>query len=671
MKKLLVILLLIPSLCFSSPPTRQNTYVSGTTIRAEDVTDNEDEIYGYLQTGVDTIRTAGLDAITEISSSLLSGSDGNLITGTEGTSGQLGFWNSDGDIVGTSGLTWTEASVALVTTGIITGWTVYIRSAKSCDTLDTDSTGKVVCGTDGGGGIGSPGGSDTQIQFNDASAFGGDSGFTYNKTTDSATLAGDLTITGDDIFMGTNTSGFIFVADGTNFNPVDMSGDIDISNTGATTIGSDKVVEADLKAVDSASDEEILTFESTTGDFEWETCVEITGSADLCDGSDANSGSATAYDDINDPDENSVIAFGTYSNTWTVAALDADFFKIDQTGNGSAANLVEIAGDDADISALLRVDNEGTGTIVTGVVVEVSASGVITDAFNAFDPDITNALNMGTNNIIGTTGIINLSNFDVSSGGEITVAAGTGIDTNGAGTLDVGVTNATTLTVGSSSMTSVTITTDGTGTGEIVLPNDSIGGAELSDFGTMTATSGNILVADGTDFESVAMSGDITIATGGATAIGASKVTSTMILNETVDAADDTNLTAGRSLTLTNDDVLADAELYTDAKCINIDPTASTTDWLMWKAPIAVTITGVDCIVDTGTSTVLTPQDCNSNGTSCANISSAAITCLTTNTTEAAFTDASVAAGNWIRVTRGTNTGATQAILCIEYTAND
>ena len=44
------------------------------------------------------------------------------------------------------------------------------------------------------GGGGTPGGSDTQVQFNDGGAFGGDAGFTYNKTTDSATLTGSLTV---------------------------------------------------------------------------------------------------------------------------------------------------------------------------------------------------------------------------------------------------------------------------------------------------------------------------------------------------------------------------------------------------------------------------------------------------------------------------------------------
>ncbi len=42
----------------------------------------------------------------------------------------------------------------------------------------------------GSGGGGTPGGSDTQVQFNDAGSFGGDAGFTYNKTSDILTLGG-------------------------------------------------------------------------------------------------------------------------------------------------------------------------------------------------------------------------------------------------------------------------------------------------------------------------------------------------------------------------------------------------------------------------------------------------------------------------------------------------
>lgn len=48
----------------------------------------------------------------------------------------------------------------------------------------------------GAGGGGTPGGSDTQVQFNDAGAFGGDAGLTFNKTTDNLFVTGAVRISG-------------------------------------------------------------------------------------------------------------------------------------------------------------------------------------------------------------------------------------------------------------------------------------------------------------------------------------------------------------------------------------------------------------------------------------------------------------------------------------------
>ena len=59
--------------------------------------------------------------------------------------------------------------------------------------------------------------------------------------TTNVTIAGDLTISGDDLYMGTNTSAYILVADGTNYNPVAVSGDVTISNAGAVTIAATSV----------------------------------------------------------------------------------------------------------------------------------------------------------------------------------------------------------------------------------------------------------------------------------------------------------------------------------------------------------------------------------------------------------------------------------------------
>ena len=63
-----------------------------------------------------------------------------------------------------------------------------------------------------------------------------------------ATIAGDLTITGDDLTMTTNTSGAALIGDGTNFNPVAISGDLTIGSDGAAAIGSGVVVNADVNS---------------------------------------------------------------------------------------------------------------------------------------------------------------------------------------------------------------------------------------------------------------------------------------------------------------------------------------------------------------------------------------------------------------------------------------
>ncbi len=47
-----------------------------------------------------------------------------------------------------------------------------------------------IADTSAAGGGGTPGGSDTQVQFNDAGAFGGDAGLTYDKTTNVLTITG-------------------------------------------------------------------------------------------------------------------------------------------------------------------------------------------------------------------------------------------------------------------------------------------------------------------------------------------------------------------------------------------------------------------------------------------------------------------------------------------------
>ena len=89
------------------------------------------------------------------------------------------------------------------------------------------------------------------------------------------TVTGDLTVSGDDITMATNTSGHIMVADGTNYNPVAVSGDVTISSAGAVTIANGAVETAMVNAnvitgqtaetsVDSSNDLVLLYDNSAT-----------------------------------------------------------------------------------------------------------------------------------------------------------------------------------------------------------------------------------------------------------------------------------------------------------------------------------------------------------------------------------------------------------------------
>jgi len=55
------------------------------------------------------------------------------------------------------------------------------------------------------GGGGTPGGSTTQVQFNNAGAFAGDAGLTYNSTTDALTVAGDSFINSVRVGRGTSS----------------------------------------------------------------------------------------------------------------------------------------------------------------------------------------------------------------------------------------------------------------------------------------------------------------------------------------------------------------------------------------------------------------------------------------------------------------------------------
>jgi hypothetical protein len=95
-----------------------------------------------------------------------------------GSNTQLQF-NNSGQLGGIPNVTWNGNILTLgdaSSVSILGGINGYV--------LQTDGEGNLSwTAQTGGSGNGSPGGANTQIQFNDAGEFGGDAGFTYNKLT--------------------------------------------------------------------------------------------------------------------------------------------------------------------------------------------------------------------------------------------------------------------------------------------------------------------------------------------------------------------------------------------------------------------------------------------------------------------------------------------------------
>ena len=144
--------------------------------------------------------------------------------------------SADGTALGTTALEWSDLYLA-------DGGIIYFGDDQDVTLTHVADTGLLLSSTD-------------QLQFGDSgtyifqSADGvldlvSDTEIEINATTidinGNVEISGDLTVSGDDITMGTNTSGAALIADGTNFNPVVISGDATIATNGALTIAANAV----------------------------------------------------------------------------------------------------------------------------------------------------------------------------------------------------------------------------------------------------------------------------------------------------------------------------------------------------------------------------------------------------------------------------------------------
>lgn len=159
------------------------------------------------------------------------------------------IFNSNGAFGSSSNLTFNSTTNFLSTQNLnVSGGTslgdvanVSILGGLNGYFLQTDGLGQLTwaAGGNGGSGNGTPGGSNTQVQFNNAGEFGGDAGFTYDQTTNilavqqvNSNFVGNLTGTADNaVTAGT-------VTQGTQSNIVAVGTLVNLNVTGAVTAGS-------------------------------------------------------------------------------------------------------------------------------------------------------------------------------------------------------------------------------------------------------------------------------------------------------------------------------------------------------------------------------------------------------------------------------------------------
>jgi len=144
--------------------------------------------------GVNLYNISGLTSLsaTSVSTDTISSPSGDFVTiegviATNGgqMSGNLVFNNQQGVILREQTSSGTNY-VQLKSYPSLSTDTIYLLPSDGSNgqVLTTSGTGNLSWTTvSGGGGNGTPGGSDTQIQFNDAGSFGGNANVTFNKTT--------------------------------------------------------------------------------------------------------------------------------------------------------------------------------------------------------------------------------------------------------------------------------------------------------------------------------------------------------------------------------------------------------------------------------------------------------------------------------------------------------
>ena len=480
---------------------------------------------------------------------------------------------------------------------------------------------------------------------------------------------------------GAEVTGTLDISDHTNLiasTGITLTGDtltVDLGTAIDTSeITDGTILEADLAAVDSPADEECLTYETTTGDFEWQACASGgTGTLTTIEDGDVQVGDADivtldfgtgiSCSETPDTEVNCSADLGTAIDTSEITdgtILEADIAAVD-TASDEECLTFEATGGDFEWQTC---SPGGGGTLTT---IKEADSGI-------GDPDIV-ALDFG-------------AGFDCTESPDTEINC----------VLDY---TEDPVNLASSEITGTLAVGNG-GTGQTAATADAVlvanGSAYVARVIADCDAAGNALNYDTTTDAWSCATGYLT----------------------TVDISDDTNLAAGTGITLTGDTLsvdlgtaidtseitdgtIAEADLAavdtaSDEECLTFEATGGDFEWqpcdavttyslsktllepvdadsyLIEKLQSAITITDIHCIVDpadSAESVVIDIQETNSTGDSGVSFD-ATITCDNDGAEDdGSLTNAGFDAGDYILWDIGTVTGTVDAVtVTIYYTVD-
>ena len=287
--------------------------------------------------------------------------------------------------------------------------------------LATDGAGNLTwtAGGGGGGGNGVPGGSNTQIQFNDAGSFGGVSGFTFNKDTTTLTAnnieigssadlgsIGNVSITGGSLgqIISTDGLGNLSFITLTTSNVSNGTSNIEILNNGNIVFS-------------SAGTPNVVVISSQG--------MGILGNATV-------TGNITSNQFISNV-SNGVSPIVVSSST-LVSNLNADLLDGYDTSVAANANTIVVRDGNANVAANYFI---GNGSQLTGIITSVSniSNGNSNVSIDTLAGNVTVSVNGVANVVtIASTGLSTSGNLNVTGNANVgNVSATNGTFTNVSG----------------------------------------------------------------------------------------------------------------------------------------------------------------------------------------------------------------------------------------------